>query len=97
MSYENAVYEMFREVNNRLRELGEAQKPGEYGCQDLGGASLKLVEGQDAPAFSSAVRPANEILGVISPSIWDDAASVNHQNVLAPGLTQRTVMHISAI
>ncbi len=49
MSYANAVYGMSREVNNRLRELGEAQKPGEYGCQDVGGASLKLVEVQDAP------------------------------------------------
>ena len=63
MSYANAVYECFREVNNRLRELGEAQIPGEYDCQGLGGASLKLAEGQDAPAFSSAVRPANEVLG----------------------------------
>jgi hypothetical protein len=41
-SYANAVYEIFLEVNNRLRDgkLGEARKPGEHGCRNLGGSSL---------------------------------------------------------
>jgi len=68
MSYANAVYEMLwgsQQSVTRARdsELGEAPKPGEYRCQDLGGASLKLVEGQEAPAFSSAVRHAKEAFG----------------------------------
>src|SRR6266403_3613876 len=46
MSYANAVYEMFRgsqQSVTRARDskLGEAPKPCEYGCQGLGGASLK--------------------------------------------------------
>jgi len=49
--------------------------------------------GQDASLL--AVRPANEVSGVISPSICADALLINQVNFLALRLDQGSVMGLS--
>ncbi len=58
--------------------------------------SRRLLVGQDAKVLVLCVPPMKSSV-VISPSIRAEAVSVNRENFLAPGLTQRTVMELSVM
>ena len=63
-SYANAVYEVCLEVNNRLRGPGLGKLGNTASTVvKIWGIFAEVVQGQDAPAFSSTVRPANEVFG----------------------------------